>query len=482
MPRMRFPAISFKCVKDTERGFGGVDEIYSYIDRHAESSLALLERLCAQPSISAEGLGLVEMAGLLATAMREYGLEVTLLDTNGGPPLVYGEIRGRPGPTLLFYNHYDVQPVDPLHEWSSPPFEPTRREGSLYARGVSDNKGDLAVRLAAIAALCEVTGDAPLSIKFVVDGEEESGSSHFADTVHANGGRLAADVCMSEATGVGPDRRSHLVLGVKGLLYVELSTCAAEVDVHSAYAGVVPSPCWRLVGALATLKRPDGRVAVEGFYDSVRPLAPQQRAALEAMPDESEVVRRTLALDAFIDDLTGLEWRERLYAAPTCNICGLEAGYAGPGMKTVLPARARAKLDFRLVPEQTPQEVLSQLRSHLDAHGYSDVTIRPVAAHELPVRTALDDPWVDAVASAAEEFYGHRPVVALNAAGTAPMSVLSREVTPSLFFPPGGAGYQGSGAHAPDEHIRIADFTEAIKFTAFMLQRLAENDAQLGTE
>ena len=448
-----------------------MDKVYAYIETHAERALTLLERLCRQPSVSAEGRGLEEMAELVATVMREYGISAEILPTDGGPPLVYGEIVGRSPHTLLYYNHYDVQPVDPLDEWTSPPFEPTRRDGKLFARGASDNKGDLPVRLEAITALREVRGELPLSIKFVVDGEEESGSPHFPAAVRKYKERLAADLCLSEGSGLGPNRTPSLVLGVKGMLYVELSAQAAQVDAHSAYAAVVPNPVWRLVGALATLWGHDGRVALKGFYDPVRPLSSQERAVLEAMVDKAEALRQALGLEAFLDDLKGYAWRERLYGAPTCNICGLEAGYTGPGLKTVLPAKTRAKIDFRLVPDQTPQEVLAQLRAHLDRHGFTDIAIKPIAAHERPVRTPVDDPWVQTAVAAAEEFYGRSPAIEINSAGTAPMDVLVDEVTSSLFFAPAGPGYHGSRIHAPDEHIRIPDLVDATKMTALLLTR-----------
>jgi acetylornithine deacetylase/succinyl-diaminopimelate desuccinylase-like protein len=451
-----------------------MDKVDQYIEAHAERAIRLLERLCRQPSISAQGVGLEEMAELTVEAMREYGLDAELLAVDGGPPLVYAEVAGRSPRTLLFYNHYDVQPADPLDEWTSPPFEPTRREGKLFARGVSDNKGDLAVRLEAIAALREVSGELPLRIKFLVEGEEESGSPHFPAAVRALKDRLAADVCLSEGTGIGPDRTPSLVLGVKGMLYVELSTQGAQVDAHSAYATVVPNPAWRLVAALNSLRHPDGRVAIDGFYDSVRPLSVEEKESLAVMPDTSEVLREALGLDAFLDDLRGYDWQERLHGAPTCNICGIQTGYTGPGLKTVLPARALAKVDFRLVPDQAPQEVMVQLRTHLDRHGFSDVDIHPIADHERPMRTPLDDSWVRTVALVAEEFYGKPPEIAINSAGTAPMDVLADEVTSSLLFAPGGAGYEGSRIHAPDEHILLSDLTDAIKVTARLLMRFGE--------
>jgi acetylornithine deacetylase/succinyl-diaminopimelate desuccinylase-like protein len=194
------------------------------------------------------------------------------------------------------------------------------------------------------------------------------------------------------------------------------------------------------------------------------------------MPDTSEALREALGLEAFLDGLGGYAWQERLYGAPTCNICGIETGYTGPGLKTVLPAQARAKVDFRLVPDQRPQEVLGQLRAHLERHGFSDVEIRPIADHERPIRTSLDDLWVRATAEVAEEFYGKPPEIALNSPGTAPMDTLVDEVTASLLFAPGGAGYEGSRVHAPDEHIRLADMLDATRVTARLLQRFGEMD------
>jgi acetylornithine deacetylase/succinyl-diaminopimelate desuccinylase-like protein len=409
--------------------------------------------------------------------MREYGVNVELLPTSGGPPLVYGEIAGRSPHTVLLYSHYDVQPVDPLDEWTSPPFEPSRREGKLFARGTSDDKGDLVVRLEAIAALREVSGELPLTIKFVIDGEEESGSPHFPAAVRTYKKKLGAQVCLSEGIGIGPGGKPALLLGVKGLLYVELSTQAARVDAHSAYAGVVPNPAWRLVAALNSLKDAGGRVALDGFYDAVRPLSSGQKEALAAMPDASEELRKGLGLETYLEGLRGYAWRERLYGAPTCNICGIETGYTGPGMKTVLPARARAKVDFRLVPDQTPQAVLAQLRAHLDRHGFCDVQIQPLADQEGPLRTALDDRWVCTAVEVAKEFYGQPPEMVINGAGTAPMDVLAAEVTRSTFFAPGGPAYEGSRMHAPDEHIRLADLTDATRVTARLLKRFGDLSA-----
>jgi len=451
-----------------------VDEITGYIDDHTERGLTLLERLCRQPSISAQGVGLGEMAELVSDALTEYGVQAQILPAEKGPPLVYGEIAGESPHTLLLYSHYDVQPVEPLEEWTSPPFEPTRRDGKLYARGVSDNKGDLAVRLEAIAALRAVRGALPISVKFLVEGEEESGSPNFTPAVQKYADLLSADFCLTEGGHPSPDGRPGLGLGVKGLLYVELSATGAQIDTHSANAAVVPSPSWRLVEALASLRDGDGRVLLDGFYEAVRPLTTEEEEALRAMPDDSQELRESLGLDAFLDDLEGYAWRERLLTAPTCNICGLDAGYQGPGLKTVLPASAKAKMDFRLVPDQTPEEVLGAMRAHLDRAGYEDVEIEPIAAHERPVRTSLDDPWVRTAAEALEAYYGQAPTFTINSAGTWSMYTIVDALTESVFSTPGGPGYSGSRVHAPDEHIRMDDFGEAVKVTAFLLNHFGQ--------
>jgi acetylornithine deacetylase/succinyl-diaminopimelate desuccinylase-like protein len=445
--------------------------IYDTIEARLPQAIALLERLCAQPSISAEGRGVNEMADLLLTVLAERGIEGRALDTGGGPPVVYAEIPGRSGPTVLLYNHYDVQPVDPLEQWESPPFEPSQREGKLYARGVSDNKGDLVARLEAIAAFQAVRGELPVTVKLLWEGEEESGSPHFPAFVERHADLLAADVCLSE--GSHPDRagRPRLILGVKGLLYVEVEAHAARIDAHSQYAPVVPSAAWKLVQALNTLRDATGRVLIAGFYDDVRPLTEGERAAIAALPEASGEVKEALGLASFLDGLEGTEWWVRLLDSPTANLCGVLTGYTGPGPKTVLPCTARAKMDFRLIPNQRPEDILEKLRRHLQQHGFGDLQVTCLGA-EAPQRTPLDDPFVARAARAAREFYGTEPLLVPSVAGTAPMAPLAETLHLPVLFAPGGTGYEGSQIHAPNEHIRLSDLAPAIQVTALLLERL----------
>lgn len=449
-------------------------DVYRYVDEHLEQALLLLERLVRQPSVSAENLGIREMAELCVEVLNEEeGVTARLLELGDGPPLVWAEAGGEGRRRLMLYDHYDVQPVDPIELWESDPFEPVRRDGKLYGRGASDNKGDFAARVFALRALRAVTGSLPAGVVFMLEGEEESGSPHLPALMQRYGPRFAADAGLLEASGATRDGRPALVLGVKGLLYVELRCRTANTDSHSSSAAVIPSPAWRLNWALSTLKAPDETVRIPGFYDAVRDWRDDEIEALRAMPDTDEQERIDKGVQAYLGNVSGLEYRKRLYGRPTCNICGVHSGYTGPGLKTVLPAEARAKLDFRLVPDQRPEDILEKLRRHLHDQGFDDVEITPVAAHEAPVRVPISDPFVAFCASVSEEFYGKPASIIPNAAGTVGVSAMADVLSYPMIFAPGGAGYWGSNAHAPNEHIRIADFADAIKFHALLLTRFA---------
>ena len=448
-----------------------LDALYAYVDQHEERALGLLEKFAAQPSISAQNLGLEEMADLCRRSMEEYGVPAQLMGTDGGPPVVYGELRGTSDKTLLFYNHYDVQPVDPLELWESPPFEPTRREGKLYARGVADDKDDIVIRLEAARAWRELHGDLPFTVKFLFEGEEESGSPHFYSFVERHRELLRADACMMEAGGLRADGRPEVTPGVKGMLNVQLTVRTARNDAHSAMAAIAPSAAWRLLWALASLKGPDGRVRIEGFYDDARELNDLEKAAVRSTPSTEENVREALGIEAFLDGLTGYAWQERLYNGPTCNIEGIWSGYTDAGYKTVLPAVASAKLDFRLVPNQRPRDILEKLRRHLDRHGFADVRIDEIYGTEGPARTPLDHPFIQFLAEVSGEFAGRPAVIVPNAPGTAPMDAFVEVLKAPTAFTLGGAGYHGSQIHAPNEHIRLGDLAVGIKFTLLLLAR-----------
>jgi len=437
-------------------------------------ALGLLERLCREPSVSAEGRALDTTAALVEELLADTGFATRQLQVDDAPPAVYGEQRGRSAYTLLLYNHYDVQPVDPLELWDSPPFELTRRDGKVYARGTADNKGELAVRLAVIRALLEESGELPCTIRWIVEGEEEIGSPHFDEIVRQNIEALRADACLWEGSPARlTDGRPSIGLGFKGVLAVRLNVRLLASDAHSSVAAVAESAAWRLVQALASLRDASGRVRITGFYDTVRAPTDAERQAIAEMSDATEEdLRESLGIDEFIDGLNGAELRERAAFAPTCNIAGFRSGYSGPGMKTVLPAEASAWLDFRLVPDQTAADTLDLLRAHLRIEGFEDVEVNALASAEA-AGTSIHDPFVEQVRRVAEETAGRPASVAPRIGATLPIiASLDRHLGVPGVAPPDNPFYFGANAHAPNEHIRLDDLRPAIAFTEALLEAL----------
>lgn len=446
-----------------------MERIFDYLEEWFEDYLEELKRICRQPSVAAQNLGMAETAQMVKELLEGIGAETQLIET-GGYPLVYGELRGRGERTLTFYNHYDVQPPEPLDEWDSGPFAAEVRQGKLFARGAADNKGNLVARVAAVEAYRKVHGELPLNVKFIVEGEEEIGSPHLGEFADRHPDLVESDGCIWEFGDKDFRERPQVYLGLKGILYVELRAAGAARDLHSSWGTVVPNPAWRLTRALTTLKDEDERVLIPGFYDQVRPPSAEEREALSQIDFDEQGWRERFEIQNYLLNLSGEELLERHLYQPTCTICGLESGYIGPGSKTVLPSRARAKLDFRLVPDQDPEEVLALLKEHLAVQGFADLE---VIAHSgvHPARTPLDDPLVSAVVATARRAYGKEPQVYPIAAGSGPMYPLcQRFAVPAVST---GLSYWGSGAHAPNEHIRLTDFAQGMKHIALIIQEFA---------
>ena len=445
----------------------------SYLENNAGEAQALLERLCRQPSVAAQNLGMAEMADLVESLLQGAGFQTQRLLVEGAPPAIYGELPGRSPYTILLYNHYDVQPAEPLELWLSPAFEPAVRDGKFYARGASDNKGEIAARLAAIRALRAAYGELPITLRWIIEGEEEIGSPHFEAIASTYAPLLQADGCLWEGSDFDSDGRPKLVLGTKGLLYVQLDVQGTGIDTHSGAAPILPSAAWRLVQALATLRTPDGRVRIPGFYDAVQAPSPEQLAALADQADMDAQLREAYKVERFVDGLTGAALRERAAFTPTCNIAGLVSGYTGDGVKTVLPAKASAKIDFRLVPNQDPHDILAKLRAHLATEGYDDIRVTAFGAAE-PVVTPMEASIVQRIIKIAGSFSGKRPAVTPIVGGTLPLlGALRHHVGVPGLGAPGNATYWASGAHAPNEHIRLEDLHRAVRFNCYMFQALA---------
>jgi len=437
-----------------------------------DESIAELSRLCAQPSVSASGEGVRECAELVAEMIRARGFDVQLIETPG-QPVVVGKAQGKSPRTFLFYNHYDVQPPEPLELWDSPPFEPTLRDGKLYARGVADDKGEIVARLAAIDAVRDLHGgELPCNLTFVVEGEEEVSSPHMRQFVLDHLDLLAADGALWEGGGVDHEDRPSTVLGFRGILAVELSVEVMNRDAHSGNAHALPSAAWRLVRALNSIKGPDERILIKGFYDKVLPPNDADRELIAQQPDTEPFLRQVFGVREFVKGRTGNELVAAVFE-PTCNIQGINTGYQGPGTKTVIPAKASAKLDFRLVPDQNPEEIVSLLRRHLDEHGFDDVTVTTFGMM-WPFKASADDPLVQLTLNTAREVYGvePRPPIPLGG-GSSPAYAFSGPLG-NIPVVHAGVGYPQANGHAPNENMRLRDFELGTKHIARLLNGFAD--------
>lgn len=444
-----------------------IQAVDTAIQERIDQNLEELSRLCAQPSIAAQGLGMEPCAELVKEMLAARGFNVQILPT-AGFPVVFAERKGRSNKTLLFYNHYDVQPPEPLELWETPPFEPAIRDGKMYARGVSDDKGHILCRLAAIDAILAVDGELPCNVKFLIEGEEEIGSINLAPFIEDHTDLLAADACLWEFGYVNSEGVPIQYAGLRGICYVELSIRTASRDVHSGTGGsIFPNAAWRLTWALNSLKTPDEQIRIPGFYDKVVPPSERDLQLLEKLPDPADEYKERFGLQGFIKGIEGgQELKREAIFTPTCTICGLTSGYQGPGSKTVLPSEASAKVDFRLIPNQDPQEVLLQLRNHLNNEGYSDIEITFLGG-EAPARTDPDDPFLQMVVESAREVYGVPMMIQPMSGGSGPNHAFIHHLNVPVAT--AGVGYPDSRAHAPNENLVIENFVDGVKHTARIL-------------
>lgn len=453
-----------------------LDAVYQAVDANDERFVADLQRVVRQPSISSQNIGVRECAALLVAMMQDLGMDARVMET-AGLPIVYGEIRAprADAPTLVIYNHYDVQPAEPLDEWTHPPFDADIVDGVMYGRGTTDAKGNLLAHLKAVDAFQRAGAPLPCHLKFLFDGEEESGSQSLPAFVAAHTDLLAADAALSFDGGFAADDRPQISFGSSGLLYVEIRVRGASKDLHSARARLVENPAWRLVWALAGLKDADERVTLDGFYDPIRPITPVERAALARTGWDDAAQQRELGVTRFLGGVSGTAALEQLLFTPTCNIAGFATGWMGEGHKTVLPSRAACRLDFRLVADQDPATVLAALRRHLDAHGCADFDIEDMGSIE-PSRTALDTPFAQLIIESARQVYGVEP-------GVRPTHDASGRQGIWLGGRLGGIPSAGTGigppdwhGHAPDEFITLSHYLRGIKYSATIMAQFAARD------
>ncbi len=439
-----------------------INKVFGYIDSNIERFVDELGVLCRQPSVSAQKLGLEETARMVRDMMNGVGLEARLIPIKDGPPIVYGELKSKSSrKTLLFYNHYDVQPPEPLEEWRHPPFEAVVEKGKIIARGASDNKGNIVSRLKVIEAFLKTTGDVPCNIKFVVEGEEEIGSPHFHHFIAEHKNLLGADAAVWEFGGLDEKDRPTITLGLKGMLYVELIARGAKIDIHSSEAAIIESPIWRLTWALNTLKDQNENILVEGWYDDVREFTPQELEAIDKMPFEEEILKEEYGVSKFLQNLTGFELKKTLLGRPTCNIAGILSGYTGIGAKTVLPSQAKAKIDFRLVPDQDPEKLISKLKEHPKIRGFGDIEVK-ILSFIKAGRTPITAEIVKIAEEAAKEVFKKDVVIKVTSPGSGPIYFFTDLLKiPTVCI---GCNHAFSKSHAPNENLRIDVLREGSKW------------------
>ena len=451
------------------------ENLLKELDIQTQKFKDLVTEYCRLESVAAQNRMMSETADWVEKLLKETGFETRQLPVDGAPNYVYGTIKGKSDFTLLLYNHYDVQPEAPIELWESSPFEATEKDGKLVARGICDNKAELISRICAIRAIQAAQGELPINIKWIIEGEEEIGSVHFAAMTRQYGDLLKADGTLWEGGGFNEKGQAAIAVGFRGMLYVEYSVEVMKVDAHSGGAHALPSAAWRLVKALASLKDENGKVLIPGFYDDVRePTEMEKQTSRENVDLVQEARTKAMyGIDSFLHNKTGYEYEISVYE-PTANIAGFLSGYTDPGVKTVLPARALAKMDFRLVPDQRPEDILEKLKAHLKARGYDDVLVTKLGSGD-PVVTPLEGPFVQQMTQICRAFTEQEPEIVPLVGGTLPLlGAMKNNVGVLGISTSGNPSYYGSGAHAPNEHIRVSDIPRAIEFNVFMLTELGE--------
>jgi acetylornithine deacetylase/succinyl-diaminopimelate desuccinylase-like protein len=441
-----------------------------------DQQLAELSTWLAIPSIStlpAHAADVRRAAQWAVDALQRIGFPYTELVETAGHPIVYAEWLCTPGaPTVLFYGHYDVQPVDPEGLWTSPPFVPTVRDGKLYARGASDDKGQVFMHLKAIESTLAVTGTLPINIKWVIEGEEEAGSVHLDAFLEARRELLAADVVVISDTGMIERGIPSLCYGLRGLAYFQINLRGSTSDLHSGlFGGALANPALVLAQLLARMKDDAGRVAIPGFYDRVRPLTTAERDAYRRLPFDAQRFREQHGVPRLACE-AGYTPQECLSARPTFEVNGLLSGFTGEGAKTVLPARAMAKVSMRLVPDQDPEEIAALFAAHLDAIAPPTVELELVALHGgHPWKASLDNPYVRAAARAIEAGFGRAPLYTREGGSIPVVATFQRLLDlPSILF---GIGLPDDNLHAPNEKLDLDNFYQGTMAAAVLYEELA---------
>jgi acetylornithine deacetylase/succinyl-diaminopimelate desuccinylase-like protein len=454
-----------------------MDKVIDFINVNRDRYLDELKGLLAIPSISAlpQHAGDVKRcAEWCADEMRRIGLQSVRLIETPGNPVVYGDWLGAPGaPTILFYGHYDVQPVDPLELWESPPFEATIRDGEIYARGSADDKGQVFMHLKAVEAHLKQNGRLPVNMKFILEGEEEVGSVNLDDFIRAHKSELGADVVVISDSPMFARGIPSICYGLRGLVYFQIDLRGSSTDLHSgSFGGAVANPAIVLSQMLAQMKDRGGRIKISGFYDDVVPLSDEERQAWAALPFNEKKYKKDFGIPKVYGerDYTTLE---RTWARPTFEVNGLLSGFTGEGAKTVLPAVAMAKVSMRLVPNQDPDKIAKLFEAYVLDVAPKTVGVKVTRMHGgKPWMTSYDNPYVQAAGRAIEKGFGQKPVFTREGGSIPVVSTFQEELgLPSVLF---GVGLPDENAHAPNEKLDVENFHNGIIASAILYDEIAK--------
>lgn len=448
----------------------------AYFAEHRDTHLKELNDFLRIPSISSLSEHKQDMqvaASWLAAAMKRINLENISIDETGGHPVVYADWLHAPGkPTILFYGHYDVQPVDPLNLWETPPFEPTVRDNKLFARGSSDDKGQVFMHLKAIEALFALDGTLPVNVKFIIEGEEEIGSPNLPPYVEKNKEKLAADLILISDTSLYAPGKPAVCYGLRGLTGIQIDVRGAKGDLHSGlYGGGVQNAIHALAEILASFRDEYGTIQVEGFYDKVRPLSEEERQAYRDLDFDEEAIKEEVGVKQLFGE-KGYSYLEQTWARPTLEVNGVFGGFSGEGIKTVLPAEAGAKITCRLVPDQDPDEIVALLKAHVEKHKPVgvDVTISEFDKG-APYITPFDHPVIQAAGRSYEHVY-QVPTAFIRGGGSIPIVAAFDQILalPVVLM---GFGLTSENFHAPNEHFHLENFDKGLRVLGDYLYEVA---------
>lgn len=452
-----------------------IDRVDLYLEEHRSAFEESLKSLIRIPSVSAQpdhDADTRRAAEFVRDDLRAMGVPAELVETEGHP-IVYGERLDAPGgPTLLIYGHYDVQPPEPLEPWSSPPFEPTVRDGNLYARGATDDKGQFYTHLKAAQAWLETAGKLPVNVKFLIEGEEEVGGANLEAYVARNKQKLSCDYAVISDSNMFAPGVPAITYGLKGIAYFELRVRGARADLHSGvFGGAVQNPINALCTILAGMKGPDGRIQVEGFYDAVRPMEDWEREVIAGLGFHESQFQADLAVPALVGEI-GYNSLERIWARPTFDVNGIWGGYQGTGSKTVLPGRAGAKFSFRLVPDQDNVAMGNLVRHHIEKHCPPGVSWELEEMHGAPavlVKTQ-GSPGIEAAKRALEIGFGRPPVFVRDGGSIPVVGLIKKHLGVDTLLL--GWGLKDDNPHGPNEKFSLTDFHRGIKASAHLLDEL----------